>query len=815
MRAPAGYRDLSLAGAGATSRVYRAVDARTGHAVALKRLHRQLLEKKDGLARLKRELDALGRLRHPGLVAVRDVMRWDGDPTVVMDFVPGEDLDQRIAREGPVDVDFGVALARALFDLLSAAHAAGIVHRDVKPQNVRLAEDGRVYLLDFGSARFDASSALTATGTSVGTPDYMAPELFAGSVYDPRVDVYGVGATLFKALTGQAPHTADSLTELAFRRTKEAAPPVRSLRSEVPAALAQVVDRCLERAPEDRYPSCALALWALEHPDAERSFRARRRSHPPCLHCGAAIAPTSALCPRCGSDHPFAYTPGSHHVVVHNVKRPERFARALLARFPERSTEPHLRHIAQRIGALEHDSQRLLSFVDEREARQLADALEAEGAQCEVVADQGTTGWRLYGLGIGLFLLAFVAFGHFVLGADVGWHHAALLALPTVGALLLERLLAVAQASQGILSSGRYPAALVPNLRAALGFASGGLFGGAVLAPVAGAALEAAGASAAGAALSALTLPLVVGGGAAAVAGLVAWRARFGQPILPAGASAEPGVRAKLARALSAPKGLARGRLRAETAVLLTTSVLALVPVEMAALDALSAAVQAGAAKVVAAPSAPAAFSPAPVEPAPGPDGPGFTAPVVAPEAPTVAPDAPVLPSPEAVRPPVELPPTWALGLSALFALFGLGAIGYVLRRQRRVAEEAAALAPQLAARALGDGRAAPARRLPERLGVADGLALVPGRDAFEVAARARAADLAHVLDRDATDRLRGALERLAAGAPRRPVQGLLASAIGDADPEQRLRFELLALEGELEASAAQAWWERIVEKTS
>ncbi|MCA9580138.1 MAG: serine/threonine protein kinase, partial [Myxococcales bacterium] len=167
----------------------------------LKRLHRTLISSPEALARLKREFEALARLRHPALVAVRDVIRWEGDPTLVMDFIEGRDLDRVLAEDGPLAPEAAEALARTLFEALGTAHGAGIVHRDVKPQNVRVGPDGQVYLLDFGSARLDAASQLTETGTSVGTPDYMAPELFSGAAYDPRVDIYGVGATLFKVLT--------------------------------------------------------------------------------------------------------------------------------------------------------------------------------------------------------------------------------------------------------------------------------------------------------------------------------------------------------------------------------------------------------------------------------------------------------------------------------------------------------------------------------------------------------------------------------------------------------------------------------------
>ncbi|MCB9648569.1 MAG: serine/threonine protein kinase [Deltaproteobacteria bacterium] len=809
MRGPPGFRALTLTGTGATSRVFRAEDARTGHPVALKRLHRTLISSPEALARLKREFEALARLRHPALVAVRDVIRWEGDPTLVMDFIEGRDLDRVLAEDGPLAPEAAEALARTLFEALGTAHGAGIVHRDVKPQNVRVGPDGQVYLLDFGSARLDAASQLTETGTSVGTPDYMAPELFSGAAYDPRVDIYGVGATLFKALTGQPPQTAEALTELAYRRAREPAPLVRSLRADVPAALAQVVDRCLERAADQRFASCALALWALEHPRAERRFRQRRRAHPPCLHCGTPIPPASVVCARCGSDHPFSYAPGSHHVVIHNVRQPGAFVAAVQERFPERAHADHLTHLSQRIAAVGRESQRVVSFVDELEAQRLADALEDAGAQCEVEEDQGTTGWRLYGVSLALFMFAFVGLGRWALDLDLGMAHAALLVLPALGALGLERLLSVARGAQGILSSGRYPAAVLPGLRAGLGVSTGGLLGASVLAPVAGGALVTAGAGAAGAAVTALGLPLLVGGVMAAGATLVAWWASFSAPRLSRAASPEPGLGAKLVRAFSPPRALSTRRMRAETAVLVTASVLALVPAELAALDAMAGAVP-SLAKVLApavqlpvapalpaplpgVPAAPGGMSPAPALPEPAPVSPGAPAPV-----------APVAPVASVPQPGL---PLWSHLLALLMAVGGAGLITFILRRHRQVLEEGRRVEQALGGGLL-EAPAEPVRRGAARLGAPDALAALPAPDPFTVAARTRAADLAHLLPAEGVDRLRRALEAVAQGSGRR--DSALARTILESDPELRLRFDLLALEGELEARAATAWWEQI-----
>jgi len=373
---PPGFDVTELCGRGATSRVYRAVERAVGRVVALKRLHRHLIRDAGALARLRRELDALNRVRHPGLVVVHDVIRWDGDPTLVLEFVEGEDLKARLDREGTLSPAEAEGLARDLLDVLATAHGAGIVHRDLKPANIRLGVDGQVRLLDFGSARLDAASQLTATGTSVGTPDYMAPELFAGPVYDPRVDLYGLGATLFECLTGRPPHASESLAELAWRRASEDAPPVAELAADVPEALALLVDRCLSRDPGQRHPSAGRALFGLHRPDVERAFLARRAAQPPCLHCDTPLPPEAATCPRCGSAAPFVFPEGTWHIDVASLAEPAAFVEDVAARFPERASRSQVRALCQRVAALATSKQRYASFM-------AADAARAEVARLQ------------------------------------------------------------------------------------------------------------------------------------------------------------------------------------------------------------------------------------------------------------------------------------------------------------------------------------------------------------------------------------------------------------------------------------------------
>ena len=172
LSSPAGFRDISLCGTGATSRVYRAVEISSGRILALKRLHRQLVRDGRALARLRRELASLRRIRHVGIVAALDIIEWQGDPTIVMEYVPGEDLKERILREGRLTCVESERIAGALFDVLAVTHASGIVHRDVKPQNVRLGEDGRVYLLDFGSARSGSAKTDASTCSTSARPGW-------------------------------------------------------------------------------------------------------------------------------------------------------------------------------------------------------------------------------------------------------------------------------------------------------------------------------------------------------------------------------------------------------------------------------------------------------------------------------------------------------------------------------------------------------------------------------------------------------------------------------------------------------------------
>jgi len=413
------FKDLRVCGRGATSCVYRAREVGSGRPLALKRLSRHLVRDGDALARFRREIQALQRVRQPGIAPIHDVIDWDGDPTLVMDFIAGEDLQARIHRTGGLPAAEVERIGRALFAILAAIHEAGIVHRDIKPQNVRLAEDGAVFLLDFGSARLDAASQLTTTGVTVGTPDYMPPELFVGPVYDPRVDIYGVGATLYHALTGRPPQIADSLAELAGLRCETDVAPVAEEADDVPAPLGQLVDRCLARDPAHRYPSASLALWALEHPDIEREWAALRSRHPVCLHCLEALPATSTTCPGCDSDRPFAYAPGDTHVDLVSVADPDGLTQHIVAQYPERAVPWELKRLLVRVERLGRRRQRYLSFLTRRDAEVVVRRLGRCGVTAECVAARDPLGHAARLVFTGALIWSLVAVYSAAVGYDL------------------------------------------------------------------------------------------------------------------------------------------------------------------------------------------------------------------------------------------------------------------------------------------------------------------------------------------------------------------------------------------------------------
>lgn len=248
------FRVEGLCGRGGMGTVYRVRDVVDGRQLALKILHEEAARDAEGLERFQREAEILGRIRHPAVPLVFLFVPGP-EPYLVTEFVDGHTLKEEMERRGAIPSAEAAILGATLAGALEAAHEYGVVHRDVKPQNVMLASDGAVKLLDFGIARsvaFD-SRTITRTGMVMGTPEYMSPEQLTSHRVDARSDIYSLGVVLFELVTGQPPFVADTPFGVALKHKSERPPAPRERNRDVPAWMERTILRCLEKDKAARY----------------------------------------------------------------------------------------------------------------------------------------------------------------------------------------------------------------------------------------------------------------------------------------------------------------------------------------------------------------------------------------------------------------------------------------------------------------------------------------------------------------------------------------------------------------------------------
>jgi len=258
------YRLEAKLGSGGMSTVYLARDETLDRSVAVKVMHREMSEQEDQLQRFRQEARAVAKLTHPNVVSVIDAGEDGGYPYIVFEYVKGETLKQRISRVGALDTQEAIAYAIEVARGLSVAHARNMVHRDIKPQNVLIDEEGRAKLTDFGISRQLEQDGMTATGRVLGTTDYVAPEQAMGKGVDPRSDIYSLGVVLYEMLIGQVPFHADSQVGVAMKHVNEELPDVQRRRPEASAAVALVVERAAAKNPAERYQTIAEMIDDLE-----------------------------------------------------------------------------------------------------------------------------------------------------------------------------------------------------------------------------------------------------------------------------------------------------------------------------------------------------------------------------------------------------------------------------------------------------------------------------------------------------------------------------------------------------------------------
>ena len=265
------YELQDVVGSGGMSSVYRARDTVLERTVAIKILHEQYSDDPEYVERFRREARALAQLNHPNIVTVIDRGEFEGRQFIVFEHVEGENLKELVDREGQLPVDRALALVHQVARGLAFAHDHGVIHRDVKPHNVLIDEDGVAKVTDFGIARsLEPADGLTETGTLLGTSEYIAPEQASGARVDERSDQYSLAVVLYELLTGEPPYAGDNFMAVAMKHIQQPVPSVRDVRPDVAPRIDAIVSRAMAKRPDDRFPSTEAMMAALEAAQAGR-----------------------------------------------------------------------------------------------------------------------------------------------------------------------------------------------------------------------------------------------------------------------------------------------------------------------------------------------------------------------------------------------------------------------------------------------------------------------------------------------------------------------------------------------------------------
>jgi eukaryotic-like serine/threonine-protein kinase len=257
------YRVIKRLGSGGMADVYCAEDQQLGRRVALKLLYRHFAEDEQFVERFRREASSAAGLQHPNIVGIYDRGEWNGTYYIAMEYIEGRTLKDVIRERGPAPPEAAVDIVLQILRAARFAHQRGVVHRDIKPHNVLIDDEGRVKVTDFGIARAGASD-MTETGLIMGTSQYLSPEQAQGKPVDARSDLYSIGIVLYEMLTGRVPFDAESPVAVALKQVSERPVPPRELNPEIPAALESVVLRAMEKSPARRFADADEFIAALQ-----------------------------------------------------------------------------------------------------------------------------------------------------------------------------------------------------------------------------------------------------------------------------------------------------------------------------------------------------------------------------------------------------------------------------------------------------------------------------------------------------------------------------------------------------------------------
>ncbi len=284
------YQILQILGEGGMGAVYKARDREVDRTVAIKVVRPELSGHPEIMRRFKQELVLARQVTHRNVIRIFDLGVADGRRFITMEYVDGKTLQGLVNDHVKLPVERAVEIVRQTLLGLEAAHNEGVVHRDLKPQNIMVDAGGRVYLMDFGIAKSMELAGMTRTGVLMGTPDYMSPEQAKGEKADARSDLFTVGVIFFELLTGQQPYRSETVMQTLVRRTKERATPTRELDPSIPQYISDVVAKCLEINPDHRYQSAAQIVRDLDPTAPKQQVKGSDAFHLG-LEAGSAFGP--------------------------------------------------------------------------------------------------------------------------------------------------------------------------------------------------------------------------------------------------------------------------------------------------------------------------------------------------------------------------------------------------------------------------------------------------------------------------------------------------------------------------------------------